>query len=232
MLTLLTFPGSFAEPSHSPFCVKAMCLLEMAGQLWARKDMSNPARMPYSRLPVLKTEARLIADSSFIQSYLEAEGADFDVSLSETDKARSHMLIRTVEENLRLSLVHDRWLDDCCWDKVRDIFFAEVPRPLRGPISRSVRKKVRAALTSHGTAQFTPADRNVRVERDLDAITAQLGDKAFLFGDTPTAADAATAPVLSMINGLPCDTALRRTVRERAPLLAYVDRTRQAIYPD
>lgn len=232
MLTLLTFGPSFEMPSHSPFCVKAMALLHLSGRDWQPKYLSDPRKMPLGRLPVLRTaQGRLIADSARIEAYLEAEGASFSAGLNAQDKACSHALIRMVEGHLVAGMAHDRWLRDDCWPIVRAAFFDRVPGPMRGVVAGMIRRKLRAAMTSHGIAQFSEAERLDRLGRDLDAITTTLGDKTFLFADHPTAADAATAPVLDMIRTLPCDTGLRRLVRENAALMGYLERARPALYP-
>lgn len=231
MLTLLTFPGGFGQPSNSPFCVKAMCLLKMSGREWTPKYLNNPSKMPHGRLPVMRTRDRLIADSSGIQYHLEAEGARFDNGLSDIQKAQSHALIRMVEENLRCGLVHERWVRDDVWLQFRDAIFTEAPRAVRGLIAGIARRYVRRAMMSHGIAQFTEQDRLDRLGRDLQTIETTLGNKPYLFADHPTAADAATLPVLDMIRTLPCDTGLRQLVRDNVALMGYIERGRARMYP-
>lgn len=231
MLTLITFSGGFGLPSHSPFCVKAMGLLRLAQRDWEPKYVTNPAKMPLGRLPVLKTPDRLIPDSYMIQSWLESQGADFYPDLDEDTRGRAHALIRMTEENLRLGLVYERWLNDSCWAIMREAFFEEVPSLLRKPISNAVRKKARSGLMAHGIAQFSEADRRARLQYDLDSISRQLNGKWFLFGETPTAADAAIVPVLDGLDSLPVDTGVRRMVRAMPDLTAYIQRGRAALYP-
>ena len=167
-----------------------------------------------------------------IQTWLEGQGADFYPGLNPKTRSQAHALIRMTEENLRLGLVHERWLNDDCWHIMREAFFKEVPQLLRKPISNMVRKKARAGLTAHGIAQFTEVDRRTRLQMDLDSIAAQLDGKTFLFGPVPTAADAAIVPVLDGLRGLPVDTGVRRMVRAMPDLIDYVHRGRAALYPD
>jgi len=115
MLTLLTFPGSFGAPSHSPFCVKAMCLLELSGLEWRAEYLHDPRKMPLSRLPVLKDGAHLIPDSAFIQTHLEAKGINFYPDMSAQEKAHAHALIQMCEAGIYNILVHERWLVDANW---------------------------------------------------------------------------------------------------------------------
>ncbi|MGR3314120.1 glutathione S-transferase family protein [Roseovarius indicus] len=231
MLTLLSFPGDDRHASFSPFCLKAMCLLGMSGQDWEPSFTTDPSKMPYGRLPVLKTAEALIPDSGRIQVWLEGRGAGFDDALSEGEKAHSHALVRMVEEGLRYGLVHDRWVRDECWKVTRDQFFGALPVPLRGTIAGTARKRIRRMLDMQGTGQFSEADRLDRMARDLEAIRETLGNTDYLFGPAPSAADAAVVPVLDMIRTLPCDTELRALVRDDERIGAYLDRASARLYP-
>ena len=231
MLTLITFPASFGAPSHSPYCVKAMCLLQLAGVDWQPEYLHDPRPMPLGRLPVLRDGETLIPDSAQIQAYLESKGADFNKGLSDQDKARSHALIQMSEAGIYNILVHDRWLVDACWEHTRKAFFHVIPFLVRGPLTRKLRKNIRNKMTMQGTAQFTEAERLEQMKRDLNALSMQLGDQQFLFGDTPTAADAAIAPVLDMILNLPAKTGARELLKGWGELPAYVQRMRQQVYP-
>ena len=231
MLTLLTFPGSFGAPSHSPYCVKAMCLLQMSGLDWQPEYLHDPRKMPLSRLPVLRDGGKLIPDSAHIQTHLEAKGIDFNVGLSAEQCAHAHALIQMCEAGLYNILVHDRWLVDESWEHTRAAFFSGIPFIIRGPLTRKLRKSVRAKMIAEGTAQFSEDERLARMKRDLNALSVQLGDKAFLFGSKPTAADAAIAPVLDMILSLPVATGARETLKRHATLPDYVARFRRETYP-
>lgn len=231
MLTLLTFPASFGQPSHSPYCVKAMCLLEMSGSDWHPEYLDNPSKMPLGKLPVLCTGDQLIPDSANIQSYLESHGADFYPGMSAKSQAQAHGFMKMAEDSLYLHLVMARWLDDANWPTVRDTFFAAIPGLIRRPVTHTLRKSVRKGLASQGISHFSEADRLDRLRRDLAAISAQLGTQSFLFGDAPCAADASFAPGLGMLLSLPADTPTRRIVRNWEGLEAYTLRCRKAMYP-
>lgn len=231
MLTLLTFPGSFGAPSHSPYCVKAMCLLQMSGLAWQPEYLHDPRKMPLSRLPVLRDNGTLIPDSASIQRHLESKGADFNKGLSAEQKAHSYALIQMCEAGLYNILVNDRWLVDESWKQTRAEFFKAIPWLIRGPLTRKLRKNVRAKMMAQGTAQFSEDERLVRMKLDLNVLSIQLGDQAFLFGATPTAADAAIAPVLDMILSLPVSTGARELLKNWRGLPAYVDRVRAELYP-
>lgn len=231
MLTLLTFPASFGEPSHSPFCAKAMILLQMSGHSWCRKDIANPSSMPHGKLPVLQASDQLISDSEFIQSWLTQQGADLYPHCTPEQKAIGHSIIRMVEESLRQVLIYDRWLDDQNWTHTWPILFAEVPRPLRKLIANKIRKSVRSSLMSNGIARMSSGERLQKASNDLDALGHIIGANAFILGDAPTAVDAAVLPVLSMIDRLPAETtATTQLLRGKDWANGYVQRGRTALY--
>ncbi len=231
MLRLLTFPSGFDEPSLSPFCVKAMILLDLAGQAWQPEWTPMPPRETYGKLPALRTPDGLIPDSHFIQDWLVAQGADLFPGLSAREVALAHAVMRMAEENLRLGLLHDRWLRDDCWPHLERVAFAGMPAPLRLIVSGMVRGGIRKMLKKQGMASYSEDHRLRILGADLDALETLLGNSPWLFGAMPTAADAAVLPVVSMLENLPCDTPLRRRVRERKNLMAYVARGRAQLYP-
>ncbi|MFC6761290.1 Tom37 metaxin N-terminal-like domain-containing protein [Sulfitobacter porphyrae] len=87
MITLITFAPSFGQIAASPFCVKAIWLLNMSGEDWQREDSTDPRNMPKQKLPAIRVDGQVIADSDNIRAFLESRGADFDGGLSEMEKA-------------------------------------------------------------------------------------------------------------------------------------------------
>lgn len=205
-----------------------MYLLQMSGLKWQPEYMHDPRKMPLSRLPVLKEGDQLIPLSAHIQMHLEAKGVDFNAGLSDLEKAQAHALVQMTEAGLYNIPVHDRWLVDNSWKHTRAEFFKAIPWHIRGPLTRKLRKGIRAKMMAQGTAQFSESE---RVKSDLVALSAQLGKSTFLFGEAPSAADATIAPVLDMILNLPVETAARSLLRSWDGLPAYVVRVSDAIYP-
>ena len=231
MLTLLTFPGAFGEPSMSPFCVKAMILLDLAGADWQPEWTALPPRASYGKLPALRTPDGLIPDSNFIAAWLERQGADLHRGMGPRDRATAHATLRMGEENLRYGLVHDRWARDDGWAALRPVVFGDLPLPLRAVVPGMVRRGIVGMLQKTGVARYSEADRLRVMGADLDALDTLLGDRPWVLSDVPTALDAAVLPLLSALDRLPCDTPLRRLMRDHHRLMAYVARGRAALYP-
>lgn len=229
MINLLTYPAAFGQFSASPFCTKAAWLLNLSGRMWRREDTLDPRMMPFSKLPVIRVEDRLIPDSEGIRAHLEAGGANFDRGLSEDDKAVSRAFIRMAEEHMYFHLVLDRWADETVWPVVRETYFAGVPGLVRGLVTRQLRAKVLAGMKTQGLGRLNEVQRMARIEPDIAAITTRVRHREFLFGDHPTSADASVAPVLSAIRATPGMTLLKRYVEDNAVLMGYLDRTERAM---
>ncbi|XDA98292.1 glutathione S-transferase family protein [Sulfitobacter sp. LCG007] len=228
MITLLTYPAAFGEFSISPFCTKAAWLLNASGLRWVREDTLDPRKMPHGKLPAVRIADRIIADSETIRAHLETEGASFDAELSELDRANARAFTRMADEHLYFHLLQDRWSNDAVWSRIRDTFFGELPRPLRGLVSGMVRREVLKGLKAQGTGRFSEAERMARIEQDLGAIAARLWQGSFLFGSKPCSADASVAAMLSGMRATPEATALQRRISGDMQLCAYIDRTAAA----
>ncbi len=232
MLKLITFPAAFDEPSASPFCVKAMCLLKASGVDWIPKFTSDPRKAPNGKLPILIDGENTIADSEAIRANLEDTYAcDFDKGLTPEQRATSRAVIRMVEEHLYFVMVGNRWLNDDNWPLVKQAFFGEMPKPLGGLVAHIARKKTRAQVVAQGTGRHSVQVQTERARQDIEAIKAMLGDKPYLFGDTPTAADMSVVPIIRGISTSPTQTGLRDLVTNDPTLMTYLERGRDTLYP-
>lgn len=231
MLKLVTFAPAFGAPSASPFGVKAMCLLKLAGAKF-EVVAGDPRKAPKAKLPMLVDGDKIIPDSEAIRSYLEQKfSVDFDAGLSPEQRATSRAVIRMCDEHLYFALVCDRWLVDANWVVVKETFFGKIPKLMRGFITKKIRQKVRDSMHAQGMGRHSVEEQFVRADMDIKAVLALLGDKPFLFGDTPTAADASAAPVIASMAGSPTETMLSKRINADAPLMAYLNRVREALHP-
>ena len=232
MLTLKIFPPAFGEISGSPFSAKALCLMEMSGARYECLVTHRSDKAPKKKLPVLEHNNKIIPDSDQIRDYLEAEfSVDFDSGLSAEQKAVSRAVIRMTEENIYFAIVSSRWQTDDNWPTLRDEFFGSVPKLLKGIISSKIRKQVIAMLIGQGMGRHSPAEQVARIGKDIAAIETLLGDKPFLFGDTPTAADATVVPMLRAMAVFPNTTELTQLVQTRTALMDYIERGSDVMYP-
>jgi glutathione S-transferase len=233
MNQLVIYPAAFGEPSASPFCVKALCMAKAAGIDFSIEETSDPRKAPKAKLPILKTSDGIIADSDQIRDHIEqSSGIDFDAGLTLEQRAISRALIRMVEEHTYFAIVCDRWGNDENWAHVRRIFFSGIPFPLFGIITRHVRKQALAGLVGQGMGRHTDAERFDRIKKDIIAVIEYVGDKPFLFGDHPTAADMSVIPILYAAMAAPVETDMSGFIKQNTKLRAYMQRGRDHIYTD
>ena len=228
MITLITYQAGFGQLSYSPFCVKAMWLLQAAGTPWQREDSNDPRKMPYAKLPAIRTPEGIIGDSHKIQRYLEKQGADF---WGDADRTLGHALIRMAEEHMYFHLVLDRWGDEAVWPIVRENYFAAIPGLLRKPIANSIRKGTLKGLHSQGLGRFTPAERMERIAPDLAAIADRLKGRPYLMGDDVSLPDYSVAAMLGAAMATPLPTLLSERVAGDPVLSDYSNRVAEEMIP-
>ncbi len=232
MLKLVVYPGAFEEPSASPFCVKAMCLLKRSGLEHEVEETNDPRKAPKAKFPILIDGDSVVPDSDQIRDYIERKtGFDFDAGLDAAQRATSRAVIRMLEEHVYFALVCDRWGDDANWAHVKRVYFSHIGFPMQGLVTRMVRKQALGQTEGQGMGRHSDAERFARVKKDIDAVATLLGDKPFLFGAEPTAADLSAVPMLAASAVAPVPTETSRYVSGNAILTGYIERGRREFYP-
>ena len=117
MITLYTFGPFFGLPDPSPFVIKAMLLLKLAG-LPYREDRGGFRKAPKGKLPYINDDGLIVADSTFIRFQIEKKyDFDFDSGLTQDQRAGAWAAEKMCEEHLYFALVATRWLDDANFAK-------------------------------------------------------------------------------------------------------------------
>ncbi len=143
MITLYTFGNGFGLPDPSPFVMKTMLLLKLAG-LDFQDNRHGFRQAPNGKLPYINDDGEVIADSTFIRFHIEKKyGFDFDAHLNAEQKAASWAFEKMCEDHLYWAMVDMRWLDADNFNKGPATFFAGVPQPIRMIVTQLVQRKVR-----------------------------------------------------------------------------------------
>lgn len=232
MIKLLLYPPAFGEPTASPFCMKTLCMMEAANLPYEIIETPDPRKAPKAKLPVIEADGRVIADSDVIRNYIEeVADFDFDEGLSERERGISRSVIRMVEEHVYFAIVADRWGEDDNWVHIREVFFGQIPALFRGVVTGFIRKQALRNLDGQGIGRLTREERFDRVRRDIIALREILGEKDFLFGEQPTAADYSVVPMLRASIVTPVEKELTKFIKNDAKLMAYVTRVTDRCYP-
>lgn len=231
MITIHTFGPFFGQPDASPFVIKAMLLLKMAGLDYKARPAA-PFKAPKGKLPYIEDDGEKIADSTFIRFHIEKKyGFDFDAGLTPEQKATGWALDKLCEDHLYWLALAERWMDESNFNKGPAHFFDSAPAPLRPFLRRMIRGKIRQALLAQGLYRHTPDERAMLGRRAMEAAAALLGDKPFLFGEEPRGADA-TLGAFVLVGLCPVFTSAAHDAIEQQPaLVAYTRRIATLYFP-
>ncbi|VAV91673.1 hypothetical protein MNBD_ALPHA06-1794 [hydrothermal vent metagenome] len=223
-------PGLNAA-NPSPFCIKLEVLLKMADIPYEIVIEGNPGNGPTGKIPYIEDEGQKLGDSGLIQTYLQTtKGVDFNKDLSTADKAISLAFTRLIEEHLYWALVYSRWMEDENWLVLKEMFFGQMPIPLRWFVPNMARKQVLQNMKGHGIARHPKTTIYQMAAENLTALADLLAGKPFAFGDQPTALDASMYGMLSSILDADFDTPVKRAAASHKNLVAYTTRMRQRFF--
>ncbi|WP_020174374.1 glutathione S-transferase family protein [Methyloferula stellata] len=231
MITLYTFGPLFDLPDASPFVVKAMLLLKFAG-LPYKEERGGFRKAPKGKLPFIVDDGAAIADSTFIRFHIETKyGVDFDAGLSPGARATAWALEKMCEDHLYWALVDMRWCDMGNFERSVARFFDWLPAPVRPLAKIMIRRMVVRRLNVQGMGRHRKEEIAELAIRDLEALAAVLGEKAFLMGDAPCGADATVFGFVGCLLSPACQSPIRAAAENHANLVAYRDRLLGLYFP-
>jgi glutathione S-transferase len=232
MITLYTFGPKFGLPAPSPFCMKAMVLLKMAG-LEFKTAAADLPKAPKGKGPYMDDDGTMVPDSTFIRFHLEdTRGIDFDKGLNGSERAVAWAFEKMCEDHLYCAIVNERWMDEKNFNAGPRHFFDEVPAMMRPMVIFMVRRQIRRNLKGQGFGRHSEAELTLLATRAIDHIAAFLGNKPYLMGDKPCGADAI---VFAAVSGLLCDIfncPSRDATLKHKNLVAYRDRLMARYFPE
>ena len=232
MITLYRFGPFLGAPDSSPFVIKVMMLLKLAG-LEYRAEQGNPLKAPMRFLPYIEDDGVRVADSTLIRRYLERKyGCDFDARLTGDQRAQAWAVERMCEDHLYFAMLHDRWLDAGNFRKGVGTMFGMIPAPVR-PVAKLVLRRMNAArLRGQGLGRHSKATIEELASCDVAALSALLGNKPYLMGDEPCGADASVFGIVTSILTPPLESPLRDAMGRHRNLVAYRDRVTDRYFPE
>ena len=232
MITLYGFGPGPGLPDFSPFVVKTMLLLKLAGLDYV-EDRSGLRRAPKGKLPYIDDGGVIVADSTLIRWHIEkTRGIDLDRGLTPEQRAIAWAAEKMCEDHLYWIAVRGRWLDDANFARGPARFFDSAPALLRPILRNVVRGRVRKALYAQGTGRYTDEEAIRLGLRDGETLATLLGDKPYFFGDAPCGADATFFAFIAADLAPIWESPLRDAAKRAPNIVAYRDRILQAYFPD
>jgi glutathione S-transferase len=222
--------AGFGLPDVSPYVMKTEVQLRMAGLPFAKLP-GDLQQAPKHKIPYIDDDG-LLGDSTFIRAHVERKyGVDLDRGLSPRQRAEAWAIERMLEDHLAWAITHERWLRPENFAKGPAHFFDGAPEAIRETLRADVLDRVRANFHGHGIGRHSREEIAALGARSLAALSVMLGDKEYLFGDTPTGTDATAFAVLACALTPFFDTAIRLEAERYENLVAYTGRMMAKFYP-
>jgi len=232
MLKLYQFERTWGIPNLSPFCCKTETYLRMAGIEYEVKP-SLPLNAPKGKLPYIEDNGKILGDSRFITMYLKSAYKDLDQGLSEIEYAISLAVQRLLEENLFWAALYSRWqYTDANWQVNKKAIFGAMPPIIRDIAASHTRRKIKQQIYGQGTGRHQAEEIFTLSKRDIDALSAYLGNQQYFFGDQPTTLDTSAFGLLINIIDCPIESPLKEYGLTKDNLKNYVDRIKLEFYQD
>ncbi len=232
MITLYAFGPAFGLPDPSPFVVKTMVLLHMAG-LPYRTDTKGLGKAPKGKLAYIRDGEDVVANSTFIRLQLleRRYSVDFDEGLTPAERGVAWAVEKLLEDHAYWLMMHARWMDDENFARGPAKFF-EAAAAQSGEFLSGDDPATNTHALQHRDGRYTEAERVALAGRALASVSAIFGDKPYLMGERPCGAD---ATLFAFAWGALCpvfDTEIRAKAEAHANLKHYCERLRRQYFPD
>jgi glutathione S-transferase len=232
MITLHGFGPVFGLPDMSPFVMKAMVHLKMAGLAFETRS-DGYTKAPKGKLPYILDGDEVVADSTMIRWHIErTRGIDLDAGLSPEQRGVAWAVEKLLEDHMYWLSLHNRWAEDANFEKGPKAYLSKMPFPLGLIVPSLVRRKMLGSLKAQGAGRYTDAEREALTIKAVQSLADILGDKPYLTGYARSATDGTALAFL--LAGL-CPTfesAIRREIQRHPNLMAYAERMRECYFPE
>jgi glutathione S-transferase len=221
-------------PSSSPFCLKLETWLRMEKIPYRPIALTKPPRSNTGKVPyILRADGSTVADSNFIINTIAKEfSIDPAHGATAEERARTHLIIRTLEESLYFVAVWERWWQAEYWPTTREAMFGYLPPLLRQLLAMIIRRKMLTSLQGQGIARHDPARIAAIGQADLIALSSLLGERPYFHGDKPGLADASAYGTLANLLAFPHSTPLKRVLERHKNLIDFCGRMKNAFWSE
>lgn len=229
MITLFAFGSMWGQPDPSPYVIKTETQLKIAG-LPYEKSYSGFPNAPKGKQPYIADEGEIVADSTFIRAHIEKKyGVDFDVGLSDRQRAEAWALERMLEDHLYWALVYFRWaVEENFWKGPGAVFFGDAPKEVRA----GARQRVVDVLHGQGLGRHSVEEVAQLGVKSLCALSALIDDGSYVFGNRMSGVDATAFGMVSAALCTHFSSPLREAAEALPNLVAYDARMKKRFFAD
>lgn len=233
MIELYQFPAQWNIPNPSPFCLKVETYLRMMGLPYKTVTFYNTQKAPKGKLPFIKDDGQVIADSNLIITHLQKKyGNPLEEHLSEAERAIIHITKRMLDEHTYWAGVYTRWVMESNWPKLKETFFGKLKFPYRLFVPNLVRKNIKDQLYQAGLGRHSEEEIFAMTKADMKALSVILGDKTYFVADTPTTLDASAFAMLINLLEVPIESPLKDYGKTLPNLSGFCQHMKQRYFAD
>ena len=229
-LTLYQFPALWDVFSASPFCAKLEAFLRWQNIPHRVVVVRRLRGAPKGKVPYIEDGALRMGDSGLIIEHLcKTRNLAPDAWLTSEQRAFARSITYLCEESLYRVMAYMRFVDQAGWACMQDVLFKK-SRILRWLVAPRIHAYVKKQLTQQGIARHTCSEIIAIACADLDALSAMIGDKPFVFGSQPSTADLVILSVVGNILTAPFDHEVVAYARSLSMLSAHSERVKQRCF--
>lgn len=225
-------PPVWGTPSPSPFVIKLLTWMRMAGVEHELLPLRGPPRSSTRKIPYVELPGgEIVTDSGHIIARLARDRAiDLDEGLDDGARAKARLLEATLEGHLYFCGLYERFVTPEGFACTRRDYFRHAPRLVRALLPYVLRRAQRKNLHGQGTGRLTRAEVGEIARADIAAIATTLGGSDFFLGPRPRTIDATALGFLWALSSHPFESACREAIESHPALVAYVARMRSAFW--
>lgn len=234
MITLYSFGPAFNVQDPSAFVLKIDAFLRFTGiPFQSVAGVDNLGKAPKKKLPYIEDNGKTIADSYFILDYLKQEyKPTIDDHLSEEEKAYSHLLTRSLDENFYWLVVYSRWMKDDTWPLIKKEFFGKMPFPLNIIVPKVAHNSVKKNLQGQGLGRHSEEELIQLYIHSLDSLSTLLGNKSYFFGNKVSSFDATAYAFLASVISTTLENNFNSIAKGYDNLVEYCQRIEEQYYKE
>jgi len=232
-------------PSIDPECLKIMAFSKFSGAPLNLKPTNNPFWTPRGDLPVLRHSGVILTDFPSVARHLRSCNYSADYNLSQKQVAEAGAFIQMVEERLGPALKYLMWIDAKNQVEVtRPWFGSHLPFPLGLYYPNKFEQQAVQLIESlHGQQNEhnqidiggdSVVETNVYrgAEECLTSLSNRLGDQHYMFGRSPSSADAVLYAYLAPLLKAPFHSCgLQNYLKNCTNLVKFTVRISQNYFP-
>ena len=230
-LRVFTFSPAWGLPTGGPFGLKLEACLRMLGVDYERVFENDNRKGPKRKSPWIEDGDVRIGDTELILEHVARKyGKRLDEDLSPLDRARGHVLRRTLEENFHAVFEWELFVNDEGFKSFRSMMAGKIPLPF--VVAPLIRSGFRKHLFERGIGRHEPAAIEAMGRADVDAVVTLLGDEDWLLASRPTKTDASAFGLLAAAICSDLPTPVATYARSQKTLVRYVERARAQFFPE